>query len=77
MADQVPEAWIGQEVAVNFGGESAHVGILESVDERGILVRTAVEDGEDYVAWYPMTSVGRLAAVRQEGQRRQARTWGA
>jgi len=41
MAEQIPEAWIGQEVTVYFGLEGyRQPGILESVSERGIVVQS-------------------------------------
>jgi len=47
MAEQIPEAWIGQEVTVYFGSEvHRHRGILESVSERGMVVRST-HGGED------------------------------
>jgi hypothetical protein len=74
MAEQIPEAWIGQEVVVHHsGGESGHVGVLESIDGRGLVIRTQVEEEEDYVAWYPITSVARIATPRPGQPRRQAR----
>jgi hypothetical protein len=61
MAEQIPEAWIGQEVTVYFGLEGhRHRGILESVSERGIVVRSMQGGEEEHVFWYPLTSVLRL-----------------
>ena len=41
MAEQIPEAWIGQEVTVYFGLEGyRQPGILKSVSERGIVVQS-------------------------------------
>jgi hypothetical protein len=38
MAEQIPEAWIGQEVTVYFGLEGyRQPGILKAVSERGIV----------------------------------------
>ena len=69
MAEQIPEAWIGEEVSVRLVKRSAPEGVLESVDERGIVVRTLVEGEEDFVAWYPLTSVVRVARARPETPR--------
>jgi hypothetical protein len=61
MAEQIPEAWIGQEVTVYFGSEvHRHRGILESVSERGIVVRSTHGGKDEHVFWYPLTSVIRL-----------------
>lgn len=73
MAEQIPEAWIGQEVVVHHSGGSGHVGVLESIDGRGVVIRTQVEEEEDYVAWYPITAVVRIATPRPEKPSRQAR----
>ena len=75
MAEQVPEAWIGEKVSVRPVEGSTPEGVLESVDERGIVVRTEVEGEEDFVAWYPLTSVVRIARARPEEPRRQARAY--
>ena len=61
MAEQIPEASIGQEVTVYFGSEvHRHRGILESVSERGIVVRSTHGGEDEHVFWYPLTSVMRL-----------------
>ena len=61
MAEQIPEAWIGQEVTVYFGLEGyRQPGILESVSERGIVVRSTHGGENEHVLWYPLTSVMRL-----------------
>jgi hypothetical protein len=66
MAQQIPEAWIGQEVTVYFGQDHREVGTLESVSERGIVVRATRADIES-VFWYPLTSVTRLLKGRPQG----------
>ena len=66
MAEQIPEAWVGQEVTVYFGPAHKQAGTLESVSERGIVVRSAQEDIEN-VYWYPLTSVTRLLQGRPRG----------
>ena len=41
MAEQIPEAWVGQEVIVYFGpGGQRQAGTLEEVSEKGIVVRS-------------------------------------
>ena len=61
MAEQIPEASIGQEVTVYFGSEvHRHRGILESVSERTIVVRSTHGGEDEHVFWYPLTSVIRL-----------------
>jgi len=48
MAEQIPEAWIGQEVTVYFGLEGyRQPGILKSVSERGIVVQSGQAGEED------------------------------
>ena len=68
MAEQIPEAWIGQEVTVYFGSEGyRQPGILESVSERGIVVKSGQEGAEEHVFWYPHTSVLRLMRGKPRG----------
>jgi hypothetical protein len=68
MAEQIPEAWIGQEVTVYFGLEGyRQPGILESVSERGILVQSGQGGAEEHVFWYPHTSVLRLMRGKPRG----------
>jgi hypothetical protein len=68
MAEQIPEAWIGQEVTMYFGLEGyRQPGILESVSERGIVVKSGQEGAEEHVFWYPHTSVLRLMLGRPRG----------
>jgi hypothetical protein len=66
MAEQIPEAWVGQEVIVYFGPAQRKAGTLEDVSERGIVVRSTREDMEN-VFWYPLTSVTRLLKGRPQG----------
>ncbi len=67
MAEQIPEAWIGQEVIVYFGpAGQRQAGTLEDVSERGIVVRSTREETEN-VFWYPLTSVTRLLKGRPQG----------
>jgi hypothetical protein len=66
MAEQIPEAWIGEEVIVYFGPAQRQAGTLEHVSERGIVVRSTREDMEN-VFWYPLTSVTRLLKGRPQG----------
>jgi hypothetical protein len=68
MAEQMPEAWIGQEVTVYFGLEGyRQPGILKSVSERGIVVQSGQSGEEEHVFWYPHTSVLRLMRGRPRG----------
>jgi hypothetical protein len=68
MAEQIPEAWIGQEVTVYFGLEGyRQPGVLESVSERGIVVQSGQGGAEEHVFWYPHTSVLRLMRGKPRG----------
>jgi len=65
MAEQIPEAWIGQEVTVYYGpGGQLHTGTLDAVSERGVVVRSEQGDKDERVSWYPLTSVNRLMQGR-------------
>lgn len=70
MAEQIPEAWIGQEVAIYPSTGSAQVGTPESINARGAVVRSKGEgDEEDLIGWYPITSVARIMPTRKEKPR--------
>jgi hypothetical protein len=66
MAEQIPGAWVGQEVIVLYGPGNRQAGTLEDVSERGIVVRSTRE-GRENVFWYPLTSVTRLMKGRPQG----------
>jgi hypothetical protein len=66
MAEQIPEAWVGQEVIVLYGPGQRQAGTLEDVSERGIVVRSTRE-GRENVFWYPLTSVTRLMKGSPQG----------
>jgi hypothetical protein len=67
MAEQIPEAWVGQEVIVYFGpAGQRQAGTLEDVSEKGIVVRSR-RDNTESVFWYPHTSVTRLLQGRPQG----------
>jgi len=66
VAEQIPEAWIGQEVIVYFGPGQRRAGTLEQVSERDIVVRSR-RDNTESVFWYPLTSVTRLLQGRPQG----------
>lgn len=66
MAEQIPEAWIGQEVIVYFGPGHRPAGTLEDVSEKGIVVRSTRDETEQ-VFWSPLTSVTRLLKGRPQG----------
>jgi hypothetical protein len=66
MVEQIPEAWVGQEVIVYFGPGQRQVGTLEDVSERGIVVRSTRDETEN-VFWYPLTSVTRILKGRPQG----------
>ena len=67
MEEQIPEAWVGQEVTVFFGQEgNRQGGTLVSVSERDIVVRSVRDDSES-VVWYPTSSVTRLVHGRVQG----------
>ena len=75
MAEQIPEAWIGQEVTVYFGLEGyRQPGILESVSERGIVVQSGQAGAEEHVFWYPHTSVTSGSCGASLGERKYAHT---
>jgi hypothetical protein len=66
MAEQIPEAWVGQEVIVHFGPGNRQAGTLEDVSERGIVVRSTRE-GREHVFWHLLTSVTRLMKGSPQG----------
>jgi hypothetical protein len=66
MAEQIPEARVGQEAIVYFWPGQRQVGTLEDVSERGIVVRSTRDETEN-VFWYPLTSVTRLMKGRPQG----------
>jgi hypothetical protein len=66
MAEQIPEAWVGQEVIVYFGPGQRQGGTLEQVSEKGIVVRSK-RDNTESVFWHPLTSVTRLLQGRPQG----------
>ncbi len=66
MAEQIPEAWVGQEVIVLYGTGNRQAGTLEDVSEWGIVVRSTRE-GRENVFWYPLTSVTRLMKGSPQG----------
>jgi hypothetical protein len=67
MEEQIPEAWVGQEVTVFFGQEGNYQGgTLVSVSDRGIIVRS-VRGVAESVYWYPISSVTRLLHGRSQG----------
>jgi hypothetical protein len=66
MVEQIPEAWVGQEVIVLYGPGNRQAGTLEDVSERGIVVRST-RDETEHVFWYPLTSVTRLLKGRSQG----------
>jgi hypothetical protein len=66
MAEQIPEAWVGQEVIVYFEPGQRQAGTLEQVSEKGIVVRSRRETTQS-VFWYPLTSVTRMLQGRPQG----------
>jgi hypothetical protein len=53
-----PDDWIGQEVLVAVGSGRLR-GILESFDERGIVLRRTDEQGtRNPSVFYPMNTIG-------------------
>jgi hypothetical protein len=69
MAQQIPEAWLGQEVTVYYGpDERRQTGTLESVSERGVVLRADPGTEKERVLWYPVTSV----ILLMQGKPRQA-----
>jgi hypothetical protein len=68
MEEQIPEAWIGQEVTVFFGSEGyRQEGTLESVSEQGVVVRSVQGVEDEHIFWYPLTSVIRIRQGRPRG----------
>jgi len=68
MAEQIPEAWIGQEITVYFGPEERRqTGTLASVSEQGLVVRSKPGESDESVFWYPISSVIRLKHGRARG----------
>jgi hypothetical protein len=66
LAEQIPEAWVGQEVIVYFAPGQRQAGTLEDVSEKGIVVRST-RDETEHVFWDPLTSVTRLLKGRPKG----------
>jgi hypothetical protein len=59
---QIPEAWIGEEVALQFwqgDGRSAVKGTLEAVNDRGLGLVVQAEEKEDELRrrFYPWSAV--------------------
>jgi hypothetical protein len=53
-----PDDWIGQEVLVAVGSGRIR-GILESFDERGIVLRRTDEQGTpNHPVFYPLSTIG-------------------
>jgi hypothetical protein len=72
MAEQIPQAWIDQEVTVFYGpGEGKQTGTLVSVSEHGLVVSSKAGERDDSVFWYPLRSVIRLRHGRAEGGTRK------
>jgi len=67
VAEQIPEAWVGQEAIVYLGPGQRQAGTLEDVSERGIVVRSTRDETEN-VYWNHLTSVTRLLKGRQQGE---------
>jgi hypothetical protein len=55
----IPEAWIGEEVTVFYSPLKSDrmTGTLESVEDRGIVLRNVEGTKDEAVYWYPITSV--------------------
>ena len=63
MAEQIPDAWIGQEVTVYYGvGEpKSQEGILTAVSGSGAVVASPGTEGtHEEVFWYPTSSIVRI-----------------
>ncbi len=56
---EIPEMWIGEEVTVFYSHSRLEklTGILESVDEQGIVLRSIRGASDEPVYWCPITSV--------------------
>jgi hypothetical protein len=68
MAEQIPEAWIDQEVTVYYGPEARRqTGTLVSVSEQGLVVKSEPGKRDEGDFWYPLTSVIRLKHGRAKG----------
>jgi hypothetical protein len=73
MAEQIPQAWIDQEVTVFYDTEGGkQTGTLVSVSEQGLVVRSEPGERNEGTFWYPLTSVIRLKQGRaaKRGTRR-------
>jgi hypothetical protein len=65
MAEQIPEAWIDEEVTISFGSEGQRrFGTLRSVTDRGIVVDVLVRNSEPIETYYPIGSVIAIAKGR-------------
>jgi hypothetical protein len=60
---KAPESWIGRRVqaAMSFGG-GPYAGTLEEANDRGIVLRYEMEDGEG-VLFVPWTEVGWISLL--------------
>lgn len=75
MEEQIPEAWIGQAVTVvhhGRDGSQQHRGVLDSVNERGVVVRSEEKDRTHFFPWtsiihiqYPARSKTTETSVRK------------
>lgn len=48
MAEQIPEAWIGEEVTIAFGTKGGrNVGELQAVGDKGLAIKVMPPGGEE------------------------------
>lgn len=65
MAEQIPEAWIGEDVTIFYGPKATrHVGVLKAVTDRGLAVEITVEDEGPLEIWYPYASISNVMRGR-------------
>ena len=70
-ADMEPEAWVGEQVSVYLdakgGGESKAIGVLELIDDTGVVI----QEDEEIIAYYPWGSILAIKVGEPEEPSRQ------
>jgi hypothetical protein len=65
MAEQTPEAWIGQDVTIFFGPKgSRNIGVLREVGDKGLMIEVPSDNEKPFELWYPYGSIARMGKGR-------------